>query len=108
MAGIGLCSECVERVFLDENFSRIEGKLYCESCAKSEHLKLSKLGELLHFFAENRVPIQISIEPDKLITLDAHFKYDGKTNHRTYGLTIEEALESMKKKYIKAMGKWIL
>lgn len=108
MAGIGLCKNCVERVFLDENFLRIEDGLYCESCAKGEYFKLSKVGKLLHFFSENRVPIQISIEPVALITVDAHFKHEGKANHRTDGVTVEEALENMKNKYIEAMGKWVL
>ena len=108
MAGIGLCSECIERVFLDENFSRIEGKLYCESCAKNEHFKLSKLGELLHFFAENKVPIQLTLDPDVNPTVHALFKYNGDTIQATEEEILEYALLAMKNKYLDATAKWSL
>ena len=64
--------------------------------------------ELLEFFREHKVSIQITVEPHVNPTVHAIFKYNGDEVHVSTGETVAEALQAMKNKYIEAMGKWIL
>ena len=64
--------------------------------------------ELLEFFKEYRVPIQITLDPDANPTVHALYKYNGENIHMTTAETLEGALLAMKKEYEKAMVKWNL
>ena len=64
--------------------------------------------ELLEFFKEHRVPIQITLDLDCKPTVHALYKYNGDNIHATEGETLEDALLAMRKKYLDAMAKWNL
>lgn len=53
--------------------------------------------QLLKFFEENKVALQITLDIGKKPTVHAFHKDEGIMNlHNTVGLTVEEALENMK------------